>query len=878
MAYEQHHMRLVNLLDDLLDLFKKDPEFDSFHLDGQTIILDDYLQVRPEREDEIRAAISSGKLRIGPFYILQDDFLISSESNVRNMLIGKKATDFWGQKVPLGYFPDTFGNMGQTPQLMKGAGLENVAFGRGVKPIGFDNQVLEQKTYSSQYSEMWWQGPDESEILGILFANWYSNGNEIPTEKDKAISFWTKKIADAEKFASTPHILMMNGGDHQPVQKDLSKAIRLANELFPEYEFIHSNWPTYLDAVRATLPEDLSKVSGELTSQETDGWYTLANTASSRVYLKQKNTLVERKLENIAEPLATLAYKISGQYPHEKLLYAWKILLQNHPHDSICGCSLDSVHREMMTRFEKAETVADYVLTDALETISKAIQPNGEHSFVVFNTSAYDKTGEAEVEVVLERKLFSEGLPVDLYRSLDAKVDQKFEVIDQTGQIVHAEISKAEVLFDYDLPKDRFRVPYMKRFVKVKLFLNKMPAFSWQTFQLVSTDRSQTKEKGMISGQEIENSFFKLTIEKNGTLSIFDKVQNCNLSNILEFEDTGDIGNEYIYFQPQHSKAILSSESEATLTVITDQPEIAQIEIKQNMMIPESADALLEKEQQEVLEFRYRKANRSKHLVPLEIKTIVTVRPDSRKIDFETTIDNQMTNHRIRVLFPSGLTTESHEADSIFEVVKRPNQVSEQWENPTNPQHQQAFVNIHNADYGLTIGNFGLNEYEILNSSVIALTLVRSVGELGDWGYFPTPEAQTQGRLKFTYSLEMHDAPESRYQTYKNAYASQIPFSSVQLRHHDNVSILPNNGKIVDISADTFATTALKRREADDRIVLRGYNMSDQAEIVHIVGAFKELNLLEEEQDDFSQDLKPYEIKTILVHEMNNSSAQEEKQ
>ncbi len=109
------------------------------------------------------------------------------------MLIGKKATDFWGQKVPLGYFPDTFGNMGQTPQLMKGAGLENVAFGRGVKPIGFDNQVLEQKTYSSQYSEMWWQGPDESEILGILFANWYSNGNEIPTEKDKAISFWTKK-------------------------------------------------------------------------------------------------------------------------------------------------------------------------------------------------------------------------------------------------------------------------------------------------------------------------------------------------------------------------------------------------------------------------------------------------------------------------------------------------------------------------------------------------------------------------------------------------------------------------------------------------------------------------------------------------------------
>ncbi len=111
MAYEEHHMRLVNLVDDLLDLFKEDPEFDSFHLDGQTIILDDYLQVRPDRREEVQAAISAGKLKIGPFYILQDDFLISSESNVRNMLVGRKESERWGAPVELGYFPDTFGNM-----------------------------------------------------------------------------------------------------------------------------------------------------------------------------------------------------------------------------------------------------------------------------------------------------------------------------------------------------------------------------------------------------------------------------------------------------------------------------------------------------------------------------------------------------------------------------------------------------------------------------------------------------------------------------------------------------------------------------------------------------------------------------------------------
>ena len=368
MAYEEHHMRLIQLIDDLLDLFKADPDFDSFHLDGQTIILEDYLQVRPERRQELAEAITAGKLKIGPFYILQDDFLISPEANVRNMLIGRQDSEHWGSPVELGYFPDTFGNMGQAPQLMKGAKLNAAAFGRGVKPIGFDNQVLEQsdEAYSSQFSEMWWEGPDGTKILGILFANWYSNGNEIPSEKEAAKSFWKEKLADVERFASTSHLLMMNGVDHQPVQKDLSKAIRLANELFPDYHFVHSNWPAYLEAVCSDLPEELSTVTGELTSQETDGWYTLANTASSRVYLKQWNTKVERQLENVAEPLASLAYRVTNQYPHDQLTYAWKTLLQNHPHDSICGCSVDAVHREMMTRFEKAYDVGNFIAEDAL--------------------------------------------------------------------------------------------------------------------------------------------------------------------------------------------------------------------------------------------------------------------------------------------------------------------------------------------------------------------------------------------------------------------------------------------------------------------------------------------------------------------------------
>lgn len=882
MAYEQHHMRLIELIDDLLELFEVDPSFNSFHLDGQTIILDDYLQVRPEKRQAIQQAINEGKLRIGPFYILQDDFLISSESNVRNMLIGMEESRKWGTPVMLGYFPDTFGNMGQTPQLMKQAGISAAAFGRGVKPIGFDNQVLEAENYSSQYSEMWWKGPDQTAIFGLLFANWYSNGNEIPVEKEAALAFWKQKLADAEQYASTNHLLMMNGVDHQPVQKDISKAIHLANELFPDYEFIHSNFTDYLEAVQKDVPEDLGSVEGELTSQETDGWYTLANTASARVYLKQWNTKVQRQLENITEPLATMAYEVSGNYPHDQLDYAWKTLMQNHPHDSICGCSVDSVHREMIPRFEKADEVGKYLAQDSLEQLTAAIDttgfPKDSFPFVIVNTAGMDKTGEAEITIELERKRFAEGIPEQLYQELENLPKRKYHVETKSGATIPAILSEETVQFGYDLPKDRFRVPYMARMIKVTLPLENMPALSWETFALVEGEAKAEEKETMIhqSGRIIENGPLHLTIEKNGTITMEDRKNKRKLNNLHIFEDIGDIGNEYIFKQPFCDQPILSSNKEnSEVKVLVDTPEIAKISILQEMEIPVSADERLEKEQQMVVEFRYRKAERSKEKRILQIKTIMTIRKDSKKIDFETTLDNQMKDHRLRVLFPTKLHVEHHEADSIFEVVKRPNHVSKSWENPTNPQHQQAFINIHDEEYGVTVGNFGLNEYEVTEDGQIAVTLLRSVGELGDWGYFPTPEAQCLGEHRFNYSIELH-GPEEKFSTYLHAYAAQIPFSTQQIKHHEGTLI--SKQQYLTIKSETFAITALKRSKFSDKVVVRGFNMSSHLEKLEITkdnGKTVILNLLEEPtKQAVVPIIQPYEIRTIGFEEENECMAE----
>ncbi|MBP2097835.1 alpha-mannosidase [Enterococcus rivorum] len=874
MPYEQHHMRLVELMDDLLDLFETDSDFKSFHLDGQTIILDDYLEVRPERRADVQKAISEGRLRIGPFYILQDDFLISSEANVRNMLLGKKDCEKWGASVKLGYFPDTFGNMGQAPQMMLQAGLDVAAFGRGVKPVGFNNEVLDDENYTSQFSEMWWQGPDGSEILGLLFANWYSNGNEIPTEKEEAIAFWTQKLADAEKFASTNHLLMLNGVDHQPVQKDVGQAIALAKQLFPEYEFIHSNFDDYLKAVRQELPEKVGTVHGELTSQETDGWFTLANTASARVYLKQWNTKVQRQLENITEPLAAMAYDLTQEYPHDQIDYAWKLLLQNHPHDSICGCSVDEVHREMMTRFEKAHEVGKFLAEESLTTVVDAINTthfsDASYPFVVFNTSGYQKTDCLTVTVEIGRKDFKEGLPHEMWQKLNEETTPDFEVIDSRGQKIAAIISAPNVRFGYDLPKNRFRVPYMAKYVDVTLQVRELPAFSWATFALKEIQVPTEKSTSMITFNgtyQLENGLLRVTVKSDGTLDVLHKKTNRIYKELLTIEDTGDIANEYIFKQPEGANPILSSGHQADFSILMDESFKAQLKIVQRLMIPEAATDLLAQEQIAVVDFRYRKAGRSTKRKEMTVETIVTMEKDSSRLSFETTIDNQCKDHRVRMLFPTDLETKTHEADSIYEVVKRPNQVSKSWENPTNPQHQHAFVNVHEESAGVTVSNYGLNEYEILaENNTIALTLFRAVGELGDWGYFPTPEAQCLGVHQFEYGIDFHGVAKERYATYQKAYAAQIPFSVKQTSKHSGA--LQPEASYLTVRGETLAITAMKNSQDNDLLVIRGFNMGASSAEVLIKeannGSPHVLNLLEEKQlGAVSNELGAYEIRTI---------------
>ena len=847
----------VELFDNLFDLFENDPEFKSFHLDGQTIVLDDYLEIRPENRDKVQRYINEGKLKIGPFYILQDDYLISSEANVRNTLIGQAECAKWGKSTQIGYFPDTFGNMGQAPQILQKSGIHVAAFGRGVKPIGFDNQVLEDEQFTSQFSEMYWQGADGSRVLGILFANWYSNGNEIPVDKDEALAFWKQKLADVRDYASTNQWLMMNGCDHQPVQRNLSEAIRVANELFPDVTFIHSSFDEYVQAVESALPEQLSTVTGELTSQETDGWYTLANTSSSRIYLKQAFQENSNLLEQVVEPLTI----ITGGHNHkDQLTYAWKTLLQNAPHDSICGCSVDDVHREMEVRFAKVNQVGNFVKTNLLNEWKGKLatqKAQSEHLFTVINTGLHNKVDTVSTIVNVAVCPFKELHPTEGFKKMAALSLPDYHVEDLDGHLVEAEIEDLGASFGYTLPKDKFRQPYIARQVRVTVPVHLAP-LSWTTFQLL--EGKAPHHDGLFQNGVIDTPFVTLSIDDG--LTLYDKTTNEAYEDFIQFEDRGDIGNEYIYFQPKGTEPIYAKLT--AYEVLENNARYAKILLKHDLTIPVSADEQLDAEQRGIIEFMNRKASRSEELTTIPLETEMTIFVDDPQIRFKTRFINTAKDHRIRLLVKTHNTRPSNDSESIYEVVTRPNKPAASWENPENPQHQQAFVSLYDDVKGVTVANKGLHEYEILGDDTIAVTLLRASGELGDWGYFPTPEAQCLRDFEVEYAVECHQA-QGRFSAYRRAKALQTPMTSLQVEKQEgSVAASGSLLKHTALTHPQVCPTAFKVAENEEGYILRYYNMS-QENVRVSEGQQTVVDLLEQPYPVHTGLLAPQEIRTEWI-------------
>src|SRR5687767_3322804 len=391
LTFEQFRLRLVGLIDRLLDMMESEPDYEYFHLDGQTIVLEDYLELRPQNEPRLRQLIADGRILIGPWYDMPDEFLVSGESLVRNLALGHRIARRYGTPMPVGYLPDLFGHVGQMPQNLRNFALDNAILWRG---------------FGGKKAEYWWQAPDGSRVLMMhLPPEGYCNATRVHLKRDAMIDRATRAIASEKTRTATGEVLLMNGVDHvepHPVIPELVRELAAALDA----PVRHSTLPAYVDAVRSAVhkgvDESLELVEGELRGGE-EYANLLPGVFSARVYIKQANARVQTLLEKRAEPLATFACMLGARYPVEELAYAWKTLLQNHPHDSICGCSIDPVHEENMTRFARAEQVARAVVDEAAGVLARGVPagPSGSLRLVAINTTGTPFRGVLEAAVDL---------------------------------------------------------------------------------------------------------------------------------------------------------------------------------------------------------------------------------------------------------------------------------------------------------------------------------------------------------------------------------------------------------------------------------------------------------------------------------------------
>jgi alpha-mannosidase len=811
MSFERFRMKLVELIDSLLDTLDHNPDFKSFHMDGQIIPIIDYLEIKPQNYEKIKKYINEGRIFVGPWYILQDAYLISAESNVRNMLIGIRETKKFGEPIMLGYYPDTFGNISQTAQILNGFGIDNAVFGRGLGSVAAANTVENEKEELN--SEIIWEAPDGSSVIGIYLSNWYHNAMEIPAGKQDAVIRIKQARKNAEKFALTPHLLMMNGCDHEPIQVNLPTILKDVQDEFDDV-LLHSNFSDYLDSIRP-YKESFKTYKGELYGQYSNGQYMLLNTASSRMYLKQTNHFAQLLLEKCVEPIGVISWLNGDLYRQDYLYKAWKILLENHTHDSICGCSVDMVANDMMHRYQRVIDIAEELLDRGKRSICNKIDTSfakeGEVPFVVFNPLLWD--ANEQVSVLLD------------YEETDDIKAENIEIKDINGNKLASRVTELGRTFKYIFPDDAFRqYVFCKRF-KVEFIASNINSLGYRLF-VASKKIELCKENHEIIVTEngAENSLIKLVINKNGSFCVTDKKTKKVYDNLNCFEDTGDTGEEYNYVQTMDGIAVLSDKDcTNTVSIIENDAYGVTFKVSYIMEIPTGVTDLYEQQ----------KSERTKEKKPMTIDTFITLKPSSKRIDIKTIINNQCENHRVRAMFYADIKTDISFADGHFDVLTRDNKAAKCYLNPSNCNRQQAFFELFDGEKGILVANRGLPEYEILpnQNNAMALTLLRCIGQIGDWGDFQVPGAQCIGKYEFDYSVIPYGCNEEREEAYKQAYQFNIlPLQTQQtaIKNGD----MPSEYSLITSNNPQIMMSALKKCEDRESVILRVYNRTDELQQV----------------------------------------------
>lgn len=864
LPFQQFRMRLVDMVDTLLDLLAQDPEFRHFMMDGQTIILDDYLEIRPERRQELARHVQEGRISIGPWYVLPDEALVSGESLIRNLMAGERSARPFGRSMPIGYLPDTFGHINQLPQIARGWGLKAVVVTRGVP---------------DSPCEFLWDGPDGVPVLAINLRRSY--GNALYLDPGEDLVPRVRNLADdLAAHATTPYLLFMNGMDHHFPEPAVPAALRRANAALPDLQLVHGSLQQFVGAVSVATPA-LEHRTGEMRNPQVH--QVLPGVLSARMWIKQRNAAAQRLLERWVEPFSAWVCRLGGRDRRSFLWQAWRYLLQNHPHDSICGCSIDQVHEEMKPRFEWVAQIGDRVLAESLERIAgQALSAPGERAFriVVFNSEGGPRTDVVRmtVEVPVEGDAFAlrdevNGclVPVEILSReeqppfsfvVDAEVTKWLLVeiargklvnkcirgvsLRREGRDVYLDLLAGETggpderqlsefvaelrqLADGDTQGrlgEELVFHYQMRYppqVDIRFVARDVPAMGYKVLTVVEAEPGADRAAEDGEAGTISNEFLTVRASAtDGTLTLVDRSSGATFGGLNRFVDGGDAGDEYNYSPPLRADRLVTGPA-GRPTITLECSAMAQtLRVAMVYRVPAALTA--------------ERALRADEVVDLPIETAVTLWAGVGRMDVETWVNNQAEDHRLRVHFPTGIMADRGWADAAFDVVSRPAGTpacGPDWPEeavPTWPQ--QRFADVHDGTSGLMIASDGLPEYEVMpgqEGNTIAITLLRCVGWLsrgdlltrkGNAGpTIATPGAQCPGRHSFRYSVIPH--PGGWERGFLQAHAFVTPMHALLV--WGGPASAPARS-LLSVRPAEVIVSAVKLPEEGEGVVVRVYN------------------------------------------------------
>ena len=827
---------LMKDLGDVLNTLENDPEFKYFMVDAQGSLLDDYIKWRPQDKERISKLVNDGRLVIGPWYTQTDQLVISGESIVRNMYYGMKRCESFGKYMNVGYVPDSFGQSGNMPQIYRQFGIEDTLFWRGVS----DDMV--------KHTDYNWRGDDGSVVFTTQIPFGYYIGGNIPEEPEENEEFWQKECLEkAGGRSATRHIYFPNGFDQAPVRTNLPQLVKERNEKDPENEYVISCIEDYIKDVKSENPE-LEEVQGELVIAKHMRIHK--SIFSSRSDLKVMNTQIQNYVTNVMEPLLTISYNLGNEYPHEAVAEIWKLLFENAAHDSIGSCISDTANEDVYVRYKQARDIAVNLVELHSRLIATNVKNDADMTFTAINTLPQKRK-----DTVIVKTYVPGG---------------KFAIIDEKGNDVDYTIIKSRDLTDYVLsqtimldPSRKFYVPDQVLEVTMAIKANDVPALGYVQY---SIDTQKDSHKETADKKVLENKYYTIEVEENGSLTFVDKANNVTYKNQGILVENGDDGDSFNYSPPRKDMEVFSNESKCTVK-ISGSDIYDQAEIHFDMVVPADLDERAE----------------GKVSVTMLVDMTVALRKDSKVIDFNVKVDNKGLSHRLCVLFDSQIVSAFNYADQQFGLIKRPNYYEKEmklymesmnnktekkagiqelanWANdqstwqepPISIEPTQSYVSLTDGKTGIAVIPQGVREYEVLDDSKIRLTLFRTYGFMGKENliYRPgrasgeriieTPAAQLLKEMEFNFGFTSYagDINDSDIDTLAKQYNTNLEvytyaeFLNGRLIFSQR-EIEGQNAKIHSLfeTEGNLVVSAVKKAEEDDGYIIRLYNGKDHKDL-----------------------------------------------